>query len=866
MKTILKNLNLSKFISFDLETTGLDRKTDSVIEFSGVLFEDGEPTETLSFLCDPGISIPANIELLTGITNSMVKGNSAFEERLDTVVEFISDIPLVAHNIGFDISFLKQYLKRDRKLKIKNIYNRLYDTALLSQALFFYLTDHKLGTVAEYCGYSKEGAHRAETDAINVGKIFIQLIKRVLLYDFETFQTINLILEGTNDPNKWLYRNLSERLILNKSLGDNKPPQIDWILRKNVIGKNNNKTLPSELLDDYFGEDGLIAKSLTGFEERPQQKEMAEIVLSCLENGTHSMVEAGTGVGKSLAYLIPAIIWLNKVNKRGRRLVIASNTKTLQEQIFFKEIPFLSKKLRMPFKAVLLKGRQNYICLTRWYKLLADLSRYLHIANRSSIIPIVIWLKHTRTGDISENNGFKLRRNHYIWNEICSEPGYCTTRICQKYGGCFLGKVRDEAQTSDILIVNHSLLLADAAMEKGVIPEYTALVVDEAHNLEKNAYEYFASRINLPILNYILRNIHSGSSPEGGILIDILLFSQQLKKRKDIEPYIERVKDKVDDLKITGTAFFKRIALEKMSVFGVDGKTVGLKKRYKKFEEHFPNFNNDISSFMIELEDLNNKLKELIVKAEELVSEDPKLFDELRLNLNNILSQLEGYYNTYEIVTACNNDDLIFWYSIGSDKKETSVEISYTPLHVSKYLHEYILKNLHSTILSSATLQVDNSFEYLKERTGMNSLAEDDVVTASLGSPFLYSEQAIFCTYHADLKRNNDLKDAASLIMRLAGALHRGIMVLFKSYSSLIEVLQLIQPGMKKLGIPILAQGQGTSRTNLLEYFREKRDSVLLGTDSFWEGVDLIGPSLEVLVIHKLPFAVPSEPIIEANM
>ena len=872
MKSILRELNLSKYIAFDLETTGLDPKDDSVIEFSAVLFEDGEVKETLSFLCDPEIDIPPEIELITGITQDMVKGKPNFKERLTEVIDFLDKIPLVGHNIGFDISFLKEYFKRNKELRKKRITNRLYDTFLLSQAFYFYLNDHKLTTVSEYCGVSSKGAHRAEVDAINAGRIFTKLIQRATLYDLETLQIVNMILQDTNDPNKWLYRNLSERLILKKSMGMGKEPEIDWYAKSNIIGEcikidkesDSSPDVTEKDIDKCFDEGGLISKNLPGFEPRPQQNEMAKTVLACLNDNRSAMIEAGTGVGKSLAYLIPSILWLNNNAEEKQRLAIASNTKNLQEQVFYKEIPFASEKLQLPFKAVLLKGRSNYLCFTKWYRYLADLPNKLNIASRSSIIPIVIWLKHTQTGDISECGGFKLSWNRYIWNEICSEPGYCTSNLCQKHHGCFLGKVRYQASSSDVIIINHSLLLADSVADKRVLPEYTTLVVDEAHNLEKNSYNYFASKINLPIINYLLKSIYSSTKPERGILVDIQQLSQQLKKRHEIEMYIEKIKENIDDLGITATAFFKRIAAQKTP--NENEKKYGIKKRYKVFKDEFVNFDADSNTFIFELKNLRENLKEILTKIEELVVDFPKVFDELRVKLKNLSSQLESYQNILETSIKAENEEIVFWYEIGPKGKETTVELVFTPLDVSKCLYDKIYKNLHSTILTSATLQITDSFDYLENRTGMSHFSDEKRITSSVGSPFKYSEQAMFCTYHANKYKNNDYQSIASLIVRLSDEFKRGIMLLFTSYSSLKQIYKITSPSFKKLGTTLMAQGYGGSRTNLLEQFRKEKNSVLFGTNSFWEGIDIIGDSLEILIMHKLPFPVPSEPIIEANV
>jgi len=870
MLNYLGKINLHEFIVFDVETTGLSPQRDALIEFAAVRFNDGKPTETLTFLCNPGFPIPSEIEQLTGINDAMLIGMLPFEKHLDEVLEFIGQTPLIGHNIGFDLGFLKEYLKNFRGHKKRSLYNPIYDTLLLAQAFLFFLYSHRLTTVAEFYGLDRKGAHRAEADALNTGLIFLKLIEEVRNYDLETLQTINMILKDTEDPNKLLYKNAAEVLSLRKSLGSDQAPEIGWKAKDNVFGaaidKKSSHGKDLLAVDQYFDIAGPVARNLDGFEIRPQQKEMAKLVLECLQNESSAIIEAGTGVGKSLAYLIPAVIWLNQQKKEKKRILIASNTKTLQEQVFYKEIPFVADKLGLPFKAVLLKGRTNYICMTRWHRYLNNLPQQLHLAARSAIIPIIIWLKHTCTGDISENNGFKLGQYRYVWNEICSEPGYCTTSICQKYGGCFLGKVRFHAINSDVMVVNHSLLLADSAADNQILPDFNALIVDEAHNLEKNSYNYFAERVNLPMLTYFLTGLYSGSTPERGVLVDMTVLAQQLKVRDKIEQIRQTIIEKISDVKIAAEAFFRKIVTHKFGMVPNGQKSFGVKKRYKEFATEFPDFETETNSFIYELNTFKILLAELNIKMEELCADYSEEYEEMRIRLVNQKAMFEMYLETLRTVTTGKNDKLIFWYEIAANGKENSVELVCTPLNIATDIFEKVFKQVTSSILTSATLQVAESFDYVLNRSGLNLIEENPVVTKSLGSPFFYNDQMAFYTYHQNETEISEIFATARLIKRLASETGKGMLVLFTSYNFLHEVYQLCLPTFMEMGITLLAQGQGASRTAILEQFRVENNSVLFGTDSFWEGVDVIGSALEILVITKLPFPVPSEPIIEANV
>jgi len=869
MREIFEDLDLVKFIVLDLETTGLNPNIDSVIEFSAVLFVKGNVTDRLTFLCDPGFEISSEIETLTGINTQMVKGAAQFESQIPAVLDFIGDLPLVGHNIGFDLAFLKSYLKRNTNYQRVRIKNVPYDTSLLAQAFYFYLHNHRLSTVAEYCGLDTEGAHRAELDALNTGKIFLCLIEEVLKYDLETLQTINMILKDTHDPNKMLYQNAAKRLLLQKSIKSVRGSQIDWQAPINIIGEHNpadkDVKYGAERIQQYFGRNSILSQKLPKFELRPQQKQMANLVMDSLIEGRTAVIEAGTGVGKSLAYLIPAILWLQMNAAQKQKVVIACNTKTLQEQLFYKEIPFVIKNLSLKFKSVLLKGRSNYICLTRWNNFLTDFGNQIPIANRSSIIPIIIWLKHTKTGDISENNGFKLNSNYAIWNEICSAPGYCTSNICQKYNGCYLGQVRYHASSANVLVVNHSLLLSDAASENTVLPEYSVLVIDEAHNLEKNSYNYFSAKINLPILTAMLNSVLTLSTPERGLIVDLSQLISQYQKSADIAPNIQKIIDHINDLKIGGNLFFKTIYNHSLKILQrKNGFT--LKKRYKFFQEIFPDMTTETNTFIYELSSFINGLKEIVLKVDELVSDYPKGFDDLRLRLTNIINSFEEYLATLKEVTTGNREELIFWYEINPRNNENGVEFAFTPLDMSETIYEKVLLGKNAVILTSATLQIANSFDYLIQRTGVGKIDQNKVIAESVGSPFNYNKQMKFITFHDSPGETEDANKIAAVLLALAQTFHKGILALFTSYNTLGKVYRLLQPELRNIGVTLLAQGMGGSRSSILEQFRKMKGSILLGTDSFWEGIDVVGDSLEVLVISKLPFPVPSEPIIEANV
>ena len=855
---ILEELELDEFVAFDVETTGLNPEFDSVIEFSAILFKSGAIEDKLTFLCKPEQAISTDIELLTGITNAMVKGQQSFDSHMEEVLDFIADRPLIAHNIGFDIRFLKSALVRTG-LK-NNFKGRLYDTLDLARAFYFYLNNHKLATVADYLALSTEDAHRAEADAINTGKIFLELLEEALLYDFETIQTINRVLKKTRAPNKNLFRNIAKLLSFSKALSKNSAPKIDWEPPVNVIkSQSGHEDLEVSELREFFGEDGRLAEEIEDFEDRPQQEEFAEIVYNTLDTNKTALIEAGTGVGKSLGYIIPAVLW-NCQQEEQKRIVITSNTKNLQEQIFRKEIPFAANKLKLPFSAVLLKGRKNYICLTRWNSLLNNLDERVQVSDRPNLVPLVIWLKHTRTGDISENNGFSVRYNWKIWAEICSESGYCTTSVCRKYDGCFLGRARFAAGKATLLVVNHSLLLANAAANNKVLPPFSALILDEAHNLEKNGYSFFADEVRQPGLLYLLNKFARGKK-DYGLISNLRNFCKKIDKLDDLDQDLTNITEKIREIKEISRQFFTRIVASKKS--SLSNRNYRLKKRYKLFDKEFPGCSSG-NVLRGELKNLLEMVSGVTDNIAEAVSDQPSIFEKLENDIVNVMDDLQKFAAALDIVIKSDNEDRIFWYEIGRDGSENSVKLASTPLDIGSYLQDKIFEEVDSAVLTSATLRINDSFDYITNRIGLNNTTGDDLIKSSVGSPFLYDEQMKFITYCPDQGKTTTAQ-TASLIARLSRETEKGIMGLFTSYRALKQVYKLLEKNLKKDGISLMAQGFSGSRSTIIKKFREKKHSILLGTASFWEGVDVIGDALEILLIDKLPFPVPSDPIIEAN-
>lgn len=880
---LLEEIGLNSFIVLDIETTGLNPEEAEIIEVGMVRYEMGDISETFNHLVKPGKSIPRNIVNLTGITDEMVKDQPGMEEVMPFVVDFIADLPIVAHNIKFDINFLNYYagvFSSSDDQKSGYFRNECYDTLFLARVFIPWLSNHQLSTVADYFNISRNTLHRALYDAEITGKIFLNLLNLMEQYDLQTYRDIVKILGRDGDgTSKLFYSFLNYFSRGGRSLWERRAVPGEFRSFNLIKGEKKIKkgtgdevsAINSGEIGKLFKKGGIFEGSIENFEERPQQISMAEVCAEAFNSSSFLVAEAGTGVGKSFAYLVPAIKWSKGNRHLSARVIISTNTKNLQEQLFFKDIPVLFDKLGRDFSAVLLKGRQNYICLTKWNTILSEIETRLTSNERRRMLPILIWLYYTETGDISENNGFRAEQNQILWSKLCSEPGYCTSTRCTHYNGCFLGRIRNESKDADIIVVNHSLLLSDIAAANQVLPDYKYLVLDEAHNLEKCAFKYLGLEFNLWMLRSLINKFYQRGERETGTLVQFLLSidygALDDNWKLTLTELAERLMDSINSLNQRSTQLFQNlnIVLRKQAAFR-SGHT--LKIRYKSGDDFFKGLNEYFELFFKLIEAFQRNLYLLIDTTDQLESGSIPEQDGFLFEFNSCYEELDNLYQVINFLYKADNEDWVFWLEIPAREDSLDVRIYASPLNVSQILNEKVYSKLNSAIFCSATITIDNDFSYFLSRTGLNLIDSDRLICRAFGSPFLYPEQIriAVANFLPDPGSEEFPAEVSKLIYKMSVKVRRGTLALFTSYEMLNFTYYSLTDGFKGSDILLLGQGKDGSRTNLIERFKKERVSILFGTESFWEGVDVPGPSLEVLIISKLPFAVPTEPLVAANM
>ncbi len=561
------------------------------------------------------------------------------------------------------------------------------------------------------------------------------------------------------------------------------------------------------LVAEAFADAGPLARTLPAFEPRPSQREMATAAGEVFAGGGVLLVEAGTGTGKTLAYLVPAIL-------SGRRVLVSTGTKNLQDQIFHKDLPALRGALDIPFTATYMKGRGNYLCLHR-FDALRQSGEPLPAADRAHVDTLREWAEQTETGDRAEVED--LPDDFPLWHEISATSENCLGLECARYDDCFVTRMRRQALESDLVIVNHHLLCADAAVRQGaygeVIPSCACTVIDEAHQLEDVATQYFGVAVSNTRLEKLVR--------DGRRVLD----TDQATSPADAD-------DLRRCLELTrGRARMFVAALQQMAAPG---------ERRRVTSEGLAPAADPAASLALSLAEIEQTCRQVKDASEDLLA--------LARRAGELRDQLR-------FLLAAGDDAFVYFL----ERRERGVLLRASPIDVSGVVSEQILARGNGTILTSATMTVHDTFDYLRGRLGVRGAHE-----LRLPSEFDFARQAVlFLPRQMPDPRSGGF--TAAMAHELAGLLRATegrAFVLFTSYANLRDVHDRLA---QTLPFPLLVQGSAP-RTVLLREFRSTPNAVLLATSSFWQGVDVAGEALSCVVIDKLPFASPADPITAARM
>lgn len=864
------------YVALDLETTGLDARTDAIIEIGAVRFAYDRVSGP--FACrvldrfvtfvNPLRPIPLRIQQLTGIRDADVAAAPPLEKIIPELLAFVSaDVAaVIAHNAGFDFSFLQA--------AGIHFHRPTQDTFELASILLPGMASYSLGELCRQLDISLLEAHRALGDATATAHLFTYLIQHVE----QLPPWVASILLACGVEREW------PPLVLLREYapwieGPVTPPPVnpalsvgEWLAAPTSLVLDQGPPpapVPLDRVEAGFTPDGPLSRCFgEGYEMRRGQLDMALRVADALNNGDHLLIEAGTGTGKSLAYLVPSALW-SGLNQR--RVAIATNTLNLQDQLLAHDIPQTQAMLAdlgaPPVRAAVLKGRSNYLCTRRlfaWYH-----NRHLSTQELRVLAKVLVWLMETTSGDVSELF-LPTPAERLIWTRLCSDPASCSPERCSGHANGadatpfvdFFLRARLAAESAHLLVVNHALLLADIAAGGRVLPPYSHLIVDEAHRLEEAATDQLSYRVDWPALDAELGRLQAGGDLYQGVS-QAAQMQGDVECRQQLHTIAHQAQLSAHSLSHFAQAVIHfaqqqdalRSDFQYAQRLGLDSQ-VRTQPTWSELEIEWDQSSDTLRGLTRRLGALTRHLE-----THHWYQEEP--FAGLLQELQELHSDLSAAVDWFDRIMfqppVAGQSDVVTWLEVNDTTTDATLVAA--PLFVNETLERALVHEKRSVIFTGATLRTGSGFSFIRDRLGLW-----DVTASTVESPFDYRTSTLLYL-PSDLPEPNHAhfqQAVEQAIIHAAVASSGATLALFTSYAQLRATAEAIRAPLDKLGITVLQHGV-SSRQRLLREYRQAEKAVLLGTRSFWEGVDMPGDELRCLLIVRLPFAVPTDPLVAAR-
>ncbi len=855
------------YVSLDLETTGLNADGDAIIEVGALRFQGDQELESFSTFVNPGRGIPPFITELTGITDLDVAGAPPARRVLRDLTTFVGRDTVIGHNVQFDLGFLARHGVLTSNPSI--------DTFELAGILVPHAGRYSLAHLVDELGIDLPPQnHRALDDARMAMALFNALMGRAAQLPSDMLQEIVRLGEAMRWPAAAFFRDglqmkarhgfsggIGAQLAARRGGDAAGPLFLQEELADPLVPRDEPLLLDETQLRGWLAAGGPLARELPGYEPRPQQEEMMAAVAQAFNAGHHLLVEAGTGTGKSMAYLIPSLAW---AVSNDQRVVVSTNTINLQEQLVEKDLPALASALPLEFRAALLKGRSHYLC-RRQFQLLRQRGPSTDEEIRV-LAKILLWLPNTLDGD---GDGIFLPTpgERGVWRTISAENELCDPQNCPFYRdeGCFFYRARARAEGAHVLVINHALLLADMASENRVLPEYAMLVIDEAHHLERAATDALRFNVERQQVQFLIETLVVDRPHLPSLVEEVMGVTERLpRKAIDIfREYLGRIEDAAGRTRLQMLEFFDAVAefLEAHKTGGEDAYAIRLRLTQSlRTQPGWDDVEIAWDQTAPSLHALVDGLNRLSQALEEIAAVDSGDWEIPRLRVSGALRQLGEVESQLHHMIAEPEANGIYW--LESERNSGLLTLNSVPLKVGPLIRKQIFDKNRSVIMTSATLRVAGTFDYMRER-----LEATDADELTVGSPFDYGSSALLylITDVPEPGQPGHQKAVERTLQSLFQATQGRGMALFTAYSQLQATAQAITGPLSRQQITVYTQGTGSSRAQLLENFRRGNRAVLLGTRSFWEGVDVAGDALSCLAIVKLPFDVPNDPVVAAR-
>lgn len=844
---------MTRYVVVDLETTGnSSKKGDRIIQFAAVVIENDQIVEEFSTYINPEQPISFFIEELTGISNDTVKDAPIFNDVAEQIIRLLQGACFVAHNVLFDLSFLQEELTR---CGFDRFYGSTLDTVELAKILKPTSDGYKLHQLAKDGHIEHLRPHQADSDAYATALLLLSFKRKLLSLPVMTLKQLHRLSFSLQSEVSEL---IEDCIDIKRSQPEEYYPHL--ITYRGLAFKRVEEELESSELKEPFPVDDatkikMLQAAFPEFELRADQLKMMNVIYDSFEKRRHAIIEAGTGIGKSLGYLFPAMFFAKK-NKQP--IVVSTYTLQLQEQLLQKEIPKIKKILPFSFQAVLLKGRSNYLSLAKFERALRE--KEDHYESALTKMQIIVWLTETETGDKDELN--LSSGGQLVWNRLHSEGLSYPGLIKPWHKMDFYEKAKHTAAKADVIITNHAFLISDLINKDSILPKQGYMIVDEAHHLERAASKQLGRRLDYVSVKTILNRLGTIEQKQLLYRVEQLMLNQNLH----VESSIKKLDQKLNDFSYEFDQLFFTLANQTKKLAN---QTIPNRIAFKIEEQnHWGQ-----TQFIAErLQDLLGSILSFLNGNIDIMQEHAAMLGKNALfyvdDLEMILGEMNDIKETIFEFFIHPREDYIYWIDYLNTAGQNGIIVSSQPVIGNKQSWNQYFGHQNSVIMTSATLSVKQSFQFFKTQLG---IADEPIYTMSYPSPFHYETQVKVLVPN-DIPEIQTQKvidfseSAANYIIAASQASDGRTMVLFTSH----EMLRTTYYVVKECGLldeyTLFAQGiSGGSKMRLLRNFQSFDKAILFGTMGLWEGVDIPGEDLSCLIIVKLPFSPPNEPITEAR-
>lgn len=856
---------MEHLVVIHLVTTGRNEREDGIVAATAVRLVAGMVRDRFRALAHPAQEVSPQVLQQAGLEPEDLA--AAGDERLAAgrLLEFVGGQLVVAH----EADLLARFIQVRAGLRIAG---PILDVRELARFVIPTAPGFDLHVLLQFCGIK---GHNAEA----VARLWLQLVRRTGDLPLAVLTAVTKLLESSGHPLSAVFA-AAQRARLKHALATGEKRHLADLMPEfhDILGRHptdNHRTIPTPLNPDavreIFAPGGPLAKCLPAYEERPEQVRMAQAVCEAFNTGAILLCEAGTGTGKSLAYLVPAVLW---ARRNRQQVVISTNTKNLQEQLFSKDLPLLQRALGGNFRCALLKGRSNYLCVRKFLHLLENAERELEVEERAALPPLITWAVATESGDIAENTGFFSSFSPELWAKISASAEECVGRRCSCATRCFLRRARALAQQADIIVANHAVVFSELPLDNSILPAYEHIVFDEAHHLEDAATEHLGVRVSAIDFARVLNRLYHRRSQAAttGLLANILpQISRALpprhKRTFQTTTTVQHIQNLLAEFpRVTQTIneFFNSLA-----ILFLETPSEADKVRYRSnaLPDCWPTILTSGEHLLENLRGVALNLDNLSKELEQAVCDLPWAHDWAQA-LSAEATSIRLLVNNLSFLLRADSPNHVYWAE-RTNTGQVPYALAAAPLDIGALMAERVYRQKSTIIFSSATLSVRGQFDFMRARLGLHAVEASRIQELDVGSSFDFARQVLFAVPTflptPDVASRAFAEEFTTMAIALLRASQGRGLVLFTSHRMLSQAQLPIRQSLARNGIRVLAQGIDGERSQITTMFARDIHSVLLGTQSFWEGVDVVGESLSCLILAKLPFQVFTEPIVEAR-